>query len=203
MSVNALASDSGLLPGFADPVGDAQKTFRAVLEAMARPGTIVVPPVVAAAPSPLAPVTAAVLLTLADHETPVWLDAAAAQPAVREYLRFHCGAPLVERPDHAVFAVIADPAAMPPLSVFHPGSDDYPDRSATLILQVSELDGGDGWCLRGPGIRDRARLRAGLLPAAFRAWVRDNHALFPRGVDLLFAAPAHLAGLPRSTLLED
>ena len=70
MSVNALASDSGLLPGFADPVGDAQKTFRAVLEAMARPGTIVVPPVVAAAPSPLAPVTAAVQLSLAEHVTP-------------------------------------------------------------------------------------------------------------------------------------
>ena len=66
------------LPGFTDPVTDAQATFRAVLDAMARPGTIHSAGECLAAPAPLDRATAAVLLTLVDHETPLWLDANAA-----------------------------------------------------------------------------------------------------------------------------
>lgn len=200
--MNAITPESGLLPGFADPVAHAQRTFRAVLEATSRPGTIVAAPVLPVAPAPLNPAAAALALTLVDYETPLWLDQAARQPAVVEFLRFHCGCPLVDDPAAAAFALVADPLTMPPLSAFHQGSEEYPDRSTTLIVQVDHLDGGDNWLLRGPGIRDQAILSAGRLPSAFKAWVRDNHALFPRGVDLLFAAPAQLAGLPRSTLLE-
>lgn len=200
--MNALAPETGLLPGFADPVAEAQKTFRAVLEATSRPGTIVTAPALPAAPAPLNPVAAALLLALVDYETPLWLDAAARQPMVLDYLRFHCGCPLVADPAQAAFALVADPQSMPPLSAFHLGSDEYPDRSTTLIIQVPNLDGGDNWRLKGPGIRDQAILSASHLPPAFKSWVRDNHALFPRGVDLLFAAPTQLAGLPRSTQLE-
>lgn len=200
--MNALAPETGLLPGFADPVAEAQKTFRAVLEATSRPGTIVTAPAQPAAPAPLNPVAAALLLALVDYETPLWLDDAARQPMVLDYLRFHCGCPLVADPAQAAFALVADPQSMPPLSTFHLGSDEYPDRSTTVIIQVPNLDGGDNWRLKGPGIRDQAILSASHLPVGFKSWVRDNHALFPRGVDLLFAAPAQLAGLPRSTQLE-
>lgn len=200
--MNALAPETGLLPGFADPVADAQKTFRAVLEAMSRPGTIVTAPALPPAPAPLAASAAALLLALVDYETPLWLDPAARQPAVLDYLRFHCGCPVVEQPDQAAFALVVDAATMPPLSAFHPGSDEYPDRSTTVIIQVPALDGGERWRLKGPGIRDQAIFNASQLPAGFKGWVQDNHVLFPRGVDLLFAAPDQLAGLPRSTELE-
>ena len=200
--MNALSPETGLMTGFADPVADSQRTFRAVLEAMSRPGTIVAAPVLTNAPAPLGPVAASLLLTLVDYETPLWLDPLARQPAVVDYLRFHCGCPLVDDPARASFALVVDALSMPPLSAFHAGSDEYPDRSATVIIALPSLDGGGVWHLKGPGIRDQAILRAGHLPPAFKSWVRDNHALFPRGVDLLFAAPAHLAGLPRSTQLE-
>ncbi|HEY4174083.1 MAG TPA: phosphonate C-P lyase system protein PhnH, partial [Rhodopila sp.] len=69
-----------LSPGFADSVADAQSCFRAVLNAMARPGHIHTVSGVSA-PAPLCNAAAAVLLTLADHETPLWLDPAAAPAA--------------------------------------------------------------------------------------------------------------------------
>ena len=49
------------------------------------------------APAPLDPATAAVLLTLVDNETPLWLDPAVA--AARDWLAFHCGASIVDAPE--------------------------------------------------------------------------------------------------------
>lgn len=207
--MTALHPTDGLLPGFNNPVMDGQRVFRAVLEAMSRPGTIVELPLAVAAPPPLNPASAAILLALCDFETPVWLDPAAGSDALVRYLRFHCGCPLAADPALASFAVIAQPAAMPPLAAFHAGSDEFPDQSTTLIVQVDGLRGGPshhlqaGYRLTGPGIREAACLAAAGLPAEFREWVKDNHGLFPQGVDLIFTDGRALAALPRSTRLED
>jgi len=194
-------ADAPHTPGFADPVLDSQRVFRAVLEAMARPGTVVAIPAVLDPPAPLDRATGALLLCLADHDTPVWLDAATANPQVEAWIRFHCGCPLVAEPAEAAFAVIADPLAMPPLPRFHPGSDEYPDRSATLFIKVPSLHGGEPLTLQGPGIRDHAQFPAAGFPPQFKEWVRANHELFPRGVDLVFACGSQIAALPRSTRL--
>lgn len=192
------------LPGFADPVGQSQRVFRAVLTALSRPARpIELSPALAEVPAPLTPMSAAVMLTLADYETPVWLDAAADGRAVREFLRFHCGCPLTADPAAAVFALIADPSAMPPLHRFAQGSHEYPDRSATLILQVPGLEGDRGWRFAGPGIAGSAAIAVAGLPGDFRDQIAANHAGFPLGIDLLFACGNRLAGLPRSSRLED
>src|SRR6185312_9267216 len=75
------------LPGFADPVLDAQSCFRAVLDAMARPGRLHQAGSGLTPPAPLHQATAAMLLTLADGDAPVWLDPAAS--AAREWVLFH------------------------------------------------------------------------------------------------------------------
>ena len=67
--------------GFADKVLSAQSTFRSVMDAMARPGTIQRIAVAAGTPSPLMRGAAAIALTLFDHDTPVWLDAAMSETA--------------------------------------------------------------------------------------------------------------------------
>jgi alpha-D-ribose 1-methylphosphonate 5-triphosphate synthase subunit PhnH len=190
-----------LQAGFADPVIEAQRVFRVVLDAMSRPGLIGEIDVALAAPQPLDPATSAAMLTFVDSDTPLWLDSLAATGAVMDYARFHCGCRLAVRPQDAVFAVIADATKMPPLSAFPDGSDEYPDRSATVIVQVPALTGGRPLGLAGPGIRHRAQLTVSGLPAAFPHWVEENHALFPRGVDLLFTCGRQLAALPRSTRL--
>src|ERR1700755_2231740 len=81
--------------GFADKVLSAQSTFRSVMDAMARPGTV--QRIVAAAGGPTAMMrgTAAIALTLFDHDTPVWLDPGmAATSEVAKWLKFHTGAPV-------------------------------------------------------------------------------------------------------------
>lgn len=186
--------------GFDDPVFDAQMVFRAILDAMARPGVVREVPTLAAPPPPLGGTAGAILLALADGDTPVFLDASLADAAaVREWVRFHCGAPIVEPPGECALAVVSDVSAMPTLSVFPPGSPDYPDRSATVIVQIECLvDDPDGLTLRGPGIPRSRPTPAPRLPEEFRSMWLANQALYPRGVDIILAAPDAVAALPRT-----
>jgi alpha-D-ribose 1-methylphosphonate 5-triphosphate synthase subunit PhnH len=188
--------------GFADPVFESQRVFRGVLDAVAEPGRLITLGAAPSAPPPLHPATVAIALALLDLETPVWLDAAAGTAEAVAHLRFHCGCPIVEDPARARFAIIAGPAAMPEIGVFDAGSDEYPDRSATLIVQAEALRAGGGLRLSGPGIATEARLEIAGLPARFREAMRGNHARFPRGVDVLLTAGASLAALPRTTWIE-
>ncbi len=192
---------AALEPGLADPVHGSQSCFRAVLAAMARPGTIVeIPPALAGNPlAPLGPAAAAIALTLCDIDTPVWLDAAL--EATGDYLRFHCGAPLAARPNEARFAFVAELSALPPLGAFALGSDEYPEQSTTLVIEAACLVGGTGVRLRGPGIQGEARLGIAGLPARFWEERQALAELFPRGVDVLFISGHRLAALPRSSLV--
>lgn len=186
------------LPGFADPVTAAQRCFRAVLDAMARPGSLHAAGEGLAPPPPLDAATAAVLLTLVDGETPLWLDPRL--HAARAWIVFHCGAVCVTDPAMASF-VVTD--ALPDIAVLHLGSHEAPETAATAIVQVPALGVGRRYRLRGPGLRDHAILAVDGLPATFATIWADNHARFPRGVDLILCAGSRLAALPRSLSIED
>lgn len=189
-----------LTAGFADPARDSQRCFRAVLEAMSRPGRVqrLEPALLAEPPRPLGRAAAAVLLTLVDPDTPVWLDpdAAAAAP----WLAFHAGCPWAARPEEAAF-VLGFGAAPPALAALAPGTEEAPQEGATLVLMVATLAEGPGagaWQLRGPGIETEHHLRVtGLAPGFAASWAA-NHARFPRGVDVILCAGDALAALPRS-----
>lgn len=176
--------------GFADPAINSAHAFRSVMEAMARPGTLH-DIQGAKPPAPLSNAAGAVLLTLCDTETPVYLAGNADCEAARAWLAFHTGAPLTG-PSHCTFAV-GTWEALRPVSVYPIGTSEYPDRSTTLIVECSELLA-SGATLKGPGIRENARLS---LPevAAFQA----NRALFPLGLDFVFTSGNRLAAVPRST----
>lgn len=197
MSDVAPAIDAArLAPGFADPVHDAQATFRAVLDAMSHPGRPLELPVRVAAPAPLGEAATAAVLTLCDAETPLWLDPILAASA--DYLRFHCGLTLAP-PDTAHFALIGDARTMPSLDAFALGSDEYPDRSATLIIEVERLRTGPGLSLSGPGIVGTAQLDAAGLPKPFWAERHLLGELFPRGIDVILTCGSRLAAVPRTT----
>jgi alpha-D-ribose 1-methylphosphonate 5-triphosphate synthase subunit PhnH len=187
--------------GFADPVLDSQSVFRTVMMALARPGTIAELATGQLRPSaPLTPELAAVALTLCDHETPVWLDhRLSAEAEVAAFIKFQTGAPVSDDPAKAGFAFAVDMADLPPLASFAQGTDDYPDRSTTLVLAIDALGSGRSASLAGPGIKERTSLALAPLTEAFIAELAGNHARFPRGVDCVFVAGGKLAALPRST----
>jgi alpha-D-ribose 1-methylphosphonate 5-triphosphate synthase subunit PhnH len=188
--------------GFADKVLSAQSTFRSVMDAMARPGTLQRIAVASGAPSPLMRGAAAIALTLFDHDTPVWLDAAMSETAdVTKWLKFHTGAPVIADSSVSSFALIGDPRALPALDRFAFGSNEYPDRSTTLILQIASLTEGARYELRGPGINGAALLQAAVEPADLFERLGINAALFPRGIDVVLVADDSIIALPRTTRL--
>lgn len=188
--------------GLADPVRDAQATFRAVLDALARPGRIVGVPTSAGplTPDGLGPAAAALALTLVDFETPVWLDPGLT--AAAPWLSFHCGAPLVDDPARAAFAFARGFDALPALDRFGLGNEEYPDRSTTLILEVAGLEADTGLRLTGPGIATEARLAVAGVPPGWWAARAALAVLFPLGLDLILVASGRLAALPRTTRVE-
>lgn len=190
--------------GFSNPVLDAQATFRHVLRAMSRP---VLPVGLAALPDgPLGwpGAMAALVLALCDMDTPVWLDPAARSEQAVEFLRFHCGCPLVTRPQDAAFAVVLDRNNLCPLDRFNLGSDERPDTGTTILLAAQlERSAGPAVAVHGPGVSGPLSLPLAWLPDPFvRDW-QANAELFPRGLDLILAGQDCLAALPRTLKLEE
>lgn len=185
--------------GFSEPVLDAQSVFRVVLDALANPakGHALTPR--AGAVDALSAGLAAVLLTLTDHDTPLWLSPRLDSKPVREFIAFHTGAPIAQRQDKAMFALVAEADEMPALDLFNSGLADYPDRSTTIVRAVPALDGGKLLSARGPGIDGSLTLAPRGLPDDFVDQWSVNRALFPRGVDLLLVTDSALMGLPRTS----
>jgi alpha-D-ribose 1-methylphosphonate 5-triphosphate synthase subunit PhnH len=194
-------TQAGLHPAWDDSVHDAQQGFRTILKALSEPGTIQKIPFALSAPAPLDIATTAVCLTLCDFDTPLWMNPEAANPALASYLRFHCGCPLVATPEVAAFALIVGPYKGLQLEQFAQGSPEYPDRSATLVIQVGSISHGRQRRLTGPGIAGEAILRVDGLPENFDAQWQQNSAAFPLGVDLIFCCGSAIVGLPRTTQL--
>jgi alpha-D-ribose 1-methylphosphonate 5-triphosphate synthase subunit PhnH len=187
--------------GFANKVLSAQSTFRSVMDAMARPGSVqrIVAP--SGVPAPMMAGTAAIALTLFDQDTPVWLDAPMATSDVAKWIRFHCSAPVVTDSAVAHFAVVGAPDKLQGFERFALGSGEYPDRSTTLMIQVESLTEGPAIELSGPGIDGATMLRATHGVPDLLDRLAANHARFPRGVDLILVAGDSIVALPRTTRL--
>lgn len=198
-----MSTQTMIAPGFSAPVFQSQAAFRALLAALSEPGTLQQVASEIVPPDGLATATATALLTLADYETPVWLPEALRSGPAGAWLRFHCGATLVDEPAEAAFAVIDGAAGEPKLSAFNLGTDQFPDRSTTVIVQVAALEGGSGFTLSGPGIPGARSIAPQGLRPGFTDELRENGAIYPLGVDTVLAHGDGMIGLPRSTQVEE
>jgi alpha-D-ribose 1-methylphosphonate 5-triphosphate synthase subunit PhnH len=188
--------------GFIDPPRDAQKVYRAVLQAMAHPGRIATLDVSLDSVDGINTATAAVALTLLDQDSDVWVSASL-HGATEHWLSFHCGCPIVEGETlGAAFAIAGSGDTHPPLETAILEDPERPDLSTTLILECPTLENGPRCRITGPGIKGEAfiapRVREGFWTE--RAALRP---LLPIGVDLILTTGSQLMALPRTTLVEE
>jgi len=191
-----------LSPGFANPVHDAQQSFRQLLEALSRPGQIRTLPASLTPPTGLTPACAAACLTLLDLETTVWLWPDC-PPAVNTWLAFHTGVRRSPNPASAGFAVLdlTVEAPLPDLAQFSIGTPTDPESACTLLLQIPDLVNGPPVRLQGPGIPNTQTI-APQIPNGFWHWWAQNHAQYPLGTDVFLFSFRQVMGLPRSVMAE-
>ena len=175
------------------------RAFRPILDAMASPGRILPFSPALSAPPGLSPEAAAVALTLCDFQTAIWLE----RNCERRPLNIICasmpGAPLTQIETDAAFVFADARFGVPDLSQFSKGTHEYPDRSATLVIQAEQLRSDLGVTLRGPGIQSEHRLGIAALGADFWQQMIASRHDFPLGIDVIFVGPGTIAALPRST----
>lgn len=188
-----------LKPAFSDPVTAAQACFRGLLDAMAHPGTFRDIAVEIDGPPGVDAATAALLLSLLDHETRLWLELGVRTEGAREFFAFHCGSLGASSPALASFAVVDGTVS---LGSFNAGTAERPDQSATVFVQVPGLEKGEPVRLSGPGIENHRTIAPGGLDRDFWRFIQLNAALFPRGVDLVLVAGKRFCALPRTTRVE-
>jgi alpha-D-ribose 1-methylphosphonate 5-triphosphate synthase subunit PhnH len=177
------------------PPDVAQADFRALLGALAEPGTLqtITPP-------DGVPAALAVAAGLADVEVPVCVLASDGDHA--QALHLATSAPLVPL-DRARMVVALRVPTVEEIAAMPRGDALHPELGARLILAVAGLSGaGTALTLTGPGVPDSRRIRvAGPPPEVFRALAAAN-AAFQAGVDtFLVAADGTVAGLPRSATI--
>jgi alpha-D-ribose 1-methylphosphonate 5-triphosphate synthase subunit PhnH len=148
---------------------DAQTAFRALMDAMARPGTAsTLRWHGARRPRPLM-ATAAASVALSHCATTTrrfgsTRKLSQGSAAVTAWLGFHTGAPLASTPAEAHFALVADPATLIALENFAQGSvRTTPIARQPSILQVDSFDGG------APLTAGRPRHRDDRIPARHRS----------------------------------
>ena len=195
-------------PGFADPVNDAQRVFRAVLEALARPATAQQVDPAVLPPAPLSAMSGAIVLALCDEYTPIWLDDDLRRAGdVETWIRFHAGATIVDDPADAMFCVVSRPSAVPELQTLRQGTDEEPQLSATVIIDAADARSAGTLVATGPGVNGQLTWDGAGLPS-FRpgserfldAWAANNRR-FPCGVDLVLAGDGEVRGISRTTAL--
>ncbi|GGN21499.1 carbon-phosphorus lyase [Halarchaeum nitratireducens] len=173
-----------------DPIHDTRETFRALVDAMSRPGTV--------QQTPAERSDHAVVTTLVDHEVTTHTFDEAVRRALESHGRFDSATPET--------ADIVHTNGSPTWDVrdVRSGTLVEPSAGATVIYRVDAL-GPDATAttlrLTGPGVPDERTLRVSLPPTEVDA-IADAQSVYPRGVDVVFAAADRISALPRSVTVE-
>lgn len=190
-----------LKQGFADPAIASQSVFRALLTSLSNPGRICTVDELADVPEGLGKAAGAVVLTLVDFETPLWLSPEYRGSAAERWLKFHCGCPGTDDSAGASFALAQE--RLPALHEFNLGDAKYPDQSTTLILDLPSLREGEEVVLEGPGINGKTKIQPVGLSQEFWSQWQANAADFQFGIDVFLCSGSEVIGLPRTARIAE
>ena len=195
--------------GFNNSTLGSQESFRCALKALSQPGQRVALEIEIDHPTVAHQSSCAVMLSLLEPGTLLWLSPGLRNTAVAPWIVFHTNCQITANPKNAEFAWIKSWSEVPLLEEFSVGSDEYPDQSTTCIIETSEYSQRQEsrlqLVLTGPGIQTSTLVKGLAIPEeqlkTFATQWANNHRQFPRGVDVLLTVPQALYGLPRTTSL--
>ena len=185
------------VPTMSVPAQEEQATFRALLDAMARPGTVQSLPPRRVEDGEWGGALL-VLQALLDHE--VTFHVLSEQSLPHEQLLRRTGARSAAL-EQADFVLARGGGAVAAIEEAREGGFEEPERSATVIVLADSLDGdGVALTLSGPGIESTALLTVENVPVAAFEALRSRTVTFPQGVDVILVdTTGHVAAVPRST----
>lgn len=201
---------SELGTGFSDIALGSQSVFRTALEALSYPGRPVAIDVTFEPPTAAHASSSGLLLALLEPGSLLWLSPSLAHTDAATWIVFHTNCRITPHQHEADFAWIKHWDELPTLEGFALGTDEYPDHSTTCVIDIAAPStttvAAPLMTLTGPGIANTSTIELLAATAAqaesfVEQWA-NNHACFPRGVDLFFATSTGLIGLPRTTRIQ-
>lgn len=194
--------------GGSSRMAGAQQTFRALLTAMARPGTVQTLPLLPGEQPEIS-----LLFALADHEVTFALVGESAKRSHDMHaLARQIGTLTGSTPSavaEADFVVSYGPLPAGAWPKLRRGTPAFPDRSATIVyilpaIGLRLLDTpATALTLTGPGIETDQRLVVSGLNASEFTILAEANADFPLGVDAILTDPlGRMACIPRSSKIE-
>ena len=194
-----------------DDVMDSQHVFRVLLDSMSRPGKVyeLNSKQYRGTPEGLNPFTLSVLKTLLDHRVTFSLGGMFAPPEWISYLRINTGSSWAEQ-ELADYVVFEAQNYTDGFTRLKKGSLEFPERSATALLSVTELhNAADGesffiaLTLRGPGVKDTTTVHVRGLDRRYIDALALMNVFYPLGIDvILFDDVGRVTSIPRTSKVE-
>ena len=186
-----------LWQGFQDEVIESQRCFKKAMKAMSEPGYLVTLDPLKTSVN-ISSATFSLALTLVDQDISVWVSPQLSSATFIDNLRFYCGCRLTKTPQEADFVFI-QLSEWQQLEGFKQGTEEYPDRFPTLIIEADGLEEKGDIRLSGPGINGSRCVDIVGINQHHIELLQRNQQHFPMGYDFMFTCGNQLMALPRTT----
>ena len=198
-----ISTSISLLPSFDDPISDSQYVFKSLLKSMSEPGIVGDIPDTARQQSldgsSIYSTSWSIARAFFDHDTVIYVSPTLHSENLIRSIKFQTDARITDRQEGADFALITL-AELNSDNNFKVGTIERPHESCTVIIQVEAVDKADLQIeISGPGIESTRTLGIDGLKTEQITLIKNNHKLYPCGLDFVFCSPQAFIALPRTT----